>query len=349
MDERRTNEQLGQLADKLLGWYDGAARQLPWRENTDPYRVWVSEIMLQQTRVEAVIPYYLRFLAALPTVQALAAAPREQLMKLWEGLGYYRRAENLQKAAMVVPQQYGGVFPPSYQQLLELPGVGAYTAGAVASICFGKRTPAVDGNVLRVLARLREDDSDIAAPATKTAVRTLLAELYPVERPGDFTQSLMELGATVCLPQNPRCGDCPVADLCLAWERGTQNTLPVKAAKAPRPVEQRTVLLLCCQGRVAVERRPPTGLLAGLWQFPNLEGTLTEVQVRDWLADQGLGCMALHPGPTKKHIFTHRVWEMTSYRVECERMADCFVWVTPEQLRQELTLPSAFQPFCSVL
>ena len=226
----------------LIDWYRQNRRDLPWRQSRDPYRVLVSEIMLQQTRAETVKPYFHRFLATLPTVEALAGADEPTLLKLWEGLGYYSRVRNLQKAARAVMEHHGGVIPADFDALLKLPGVGRYTAGAVASIAFGIPVPAVDGNVLRVLARLTGDDTDILSPAAKKTAETTLAPLVPSDAAGDFTQSLIELGALVCTPGEPRCGDCPLHLLCTAHREGRERDLPVRLAKTKRRVEERTVL-----------------------------------------------------------------------------------------------------------
>ncbi len=259
----------------LLAWYRENARDLPWRKTRDPYPIWVSEIMLQQTRVAAVLGYYARFLEAFPSVEALAAAPPERLMKLWEGLGYYSRARNLQKAAQLVAER--GSFPDTYEELLTLPGVGDYTASAIASAAFARREAAVDGNVLRVVTRLTDCHDDILDPRVKREVRRQLQAVMP-EAEADiriFNQSVMELGATVCPPNGPpKCEQCPVRDLCLGRSRGTAETLPVKAPKKARRVEERTVFLLLREGRVALRRRPDTGLLAGLWEFPSQEGAV---------------------------------------------------------------------------
>ena len=227
-------ELLARVPAPLLAWYDKEARDLPWRQNTDPYRVWVSEIMLQQTRVEAVIPYYERFLAAFPDLKALADAPEEQLLKLWEGLGYYSRARNLQKAAREALSRFGGL-PGQVQELSSLPGIGAYTAGAIASIAFSRPVPAVDGNVLRVVARLTDSHDDVLSPAVKREAEKAVAAVIPHDRPGDFNQAVMDLGATVCLPNGaPRCEVCPLAELCLGLARSTAPELPVKTKKKER-------------------------------------------------------------------------------------------------------------------
>ncbi len=308
---------LSQLPPPLLRWYRANARDLPWRRTQDPYRIWVSEIMLQQTRVAAVLGYYARFLEAFPTVEALAAAPEDQLMKLWEGLGYYSRARNLQKAARLVADRGG--FPDTYDGLLALPGVGDYTAAAIASAAFARREAAVDGNVLRVVTRLTDCRDDVAAPRTKQNIRAQVQAIFP-EAEADvriFNQSLMELGATVCVPGGlPKCLLCPARDLCLGRARGTAESLPVKAPKKSRRVEEKTVFLLLREGWAALRKRPASGLLAGLWEFPNVEGALDEpaaaVAVRAW----GLEPRAWRNRLTAKHIFSHVEWHMTVYTLE---------------------------------
>lgn len=335
---------LSAITAPLLEWYGKGARPLPWRENTDPYRVWLSEIMLQQTRVDTVIPYYHRFLAALPDIPALAAAPEELLLKLWEGLGYYSRVRNLQKAAQLICRDYGGVFPAEHSQIAALPGIGAYTAGAVASIAFSKPTPAVDGNVLRVLARLTEDYRDISAPALKAEYTRILANVYPADRPGDFTQSLMELGATICLPKSePHCGRCPLGHLCLARQSHSVCALPVKSPKAPRKTEDKTVFLLYRGDELALVKRAQSGLLGGMWALPDCPGHLTKAQARQWLRDQGVTVSALSKAPGKKHIFTHLEWHMTCYRAETAQKSADFFWADQTALAGRLALPTAYK------
>ena len=332
-------QRLAQVPELLLRWYDGSRRILPWRENPEPYRVWVSEIMLQQTRVEAVIPYFERFLSALPTVSHLAQAPEPQLMKLWEGLGYYSRVRNLQKAAQVVCEQYGGKMPDTSEQLSKLPGIGAYTAGAIASIAFGERCTAVDGNVLRVISRVLERGWDIRAASVKKQVTALVAEIVPDDRPGDFNQSLMELGAMVCLPNGqPKCASCPLYALCLSREHGRQEEIPVKPPKKQRPVEERVVYLLFRDGKVALHRRPSDGLLAGMWEFPNRlvsekEGTCVTVPLTD-----------ISEGKRAGHVFTHLEWQMRGITAQAQEAGD-YCWVTADQLRDEITLPTAFRVY----
>ncbi|MEA5051071.1 MAG: A/G-specific adenine glycosylase [Oscillospiraceae bacterium] len=338
-------EQYARLPGALLPWYAANARALPWRENTDPYRVWLSEIMLQQTRVEAATAYYRRFLGALPTVEALAAAPEEQLLKLWEGLGYYTRARNLHRAAKIIADERGGRFPDTFEGIRALPGIGDYTAGAIASISFELAEPAVDGNVLRILARILEDPSPADEKRKKEAARQLRAVYPPRGRRGAFTQALMELGATVCAPGAPRCGNCPAAPFCFALRGGTQALLPVRAAKKARRVEERTVLLLLCGGRLALTKRPDEGMLRGMWQPPDMPGALDAGAALAAAAGLGaapLRCEALEP---HRHVFTHVEWDMRCYVVECGACAPGFTWETPAAVRAGYALPTAFRVF----
>ena len=334
----------------LLAWYDAGHRDLPWRAQPTPYRVWVSEIMLQQTRVEAVRGYFDRWMQALPDIPALAAAEEAVYIKLWEGLGYYSRVRNLHRAAAEVCAQYGGELPADYDKLLALPGVGDYTAGAVASIAFGMPVPAVDGNVLRVAARLDNDFTPITDAKYKRQVRERFAALMPADRPGDLNQSLMELGATVCLPNGaPRCGDCPLQHLCLGFHHGNAATLPIRTAKKARRVENRTVLLVRCGTRVGITRRPANGLLAGLWELPALEGHLSPDETRAALAAQGWQVQHLLSLRPAKHVFTHVEWHMNGYYVELTAQPDGLTFVSPADLRASYALPSAFRSFLSVI
>ena len=333
------------IAPALLDWFYKNRRILPFREDPTPYHVWLSEVMLQQTRVSAVLPYYERFLAALPDIPALAACDEEKLHKLWEGLGYYSRVRNLQKAAKIVCEQYGGQLPADYAALRALPGIGDYTAGAIASISFGIPVPAVDGNVLRVMTRLTDCHDDISDPKTKRAVRAALAEVMP-EEPADiriFNQAMMELGATVCGPNTaPRCDDCPVSGLCLGRQRGTAETLPVKKAKKERRVEEKTVFLLMRDRKIALRKRPKTGLLAGLWEFPNVEGTLDETAAGAAVEAVGLSVIDWQSRLTAKHIFTHVEWRMTGYALTVRGDGPAELeWVDAAGLAAR-SVPSAF-------
>ena len=329
----------------LLPWYRENRRELPWRADREPYHVWLSEIMLQQTRVEAVKGYYARFLAALPTVEALAACDDEALHKLWEGLGYYSRVRNLKKAAKVIMDTHEGRFPENYDAVRALPGIGDYTAGAICSICYDLPTPAVDGNVLRLVSRLQNDPTPIDLPARKKEVQTQLAEIYPAEA-GDFTQALMELGATLCGPnRRPDCESCPCRSFCLGYRKGTADTLPVKSPKKAKRQEDLTVFLLRCGNCYALEKRPDRGLLAGLWQFPNMPGTLDAAGAIAWASEQGLQPTDIRRIAEKKHIFTHIQWNMTGIYLEVSEKPELFRWFTEKEIENAAALPTAFRQF----
>ena len=339
-------EQLKNLPDALLPWYEANKRDLPWRRDKEPYHIWLSEIMLQQTRVEAVKGYYARFLAALPTVADLANADDEMLLKLWEGLGYYSRVRNLKKAAKVIQSEYGGIFPQTHKAVLELPGIGDYTAGAICSIAFDQRTPAVDGNVLRVISRLQADATPIDLPARKKEVQAILAAIYPL-RAGDFTQALMELGATICGPNRaPDCENCPCSHLCRGYQTGVAAQLPVKLPKKGRRIEEKTVFILSCEGKYALCKRPDKGLLAGLWQFPEVAGILELTQAMQAL---DVPVKEVYRQVEKSHIFTHIEWKMRGYYLEVTRQDERFTWLTAEQIVSDAALPTAYRQFWEVI
>ena len=331
--------------EQIVAWYAGNRRVLPWREDAQPYRVWVSEIMLQQTRIEAVIPYYRRFLAALPTVADLAAVEDEKLMKLWEGLGYYSRARNLKKAAQRILTDFGGQLPSTAEELKSLPGIGDYTAGAIASIAFGQPEPAVDGNVLRVMTRLLAWDADVASPKTKAEMVRLLRQHYPAgEAAGLLTEGIMELGETLCIPNGQaHCEQCPVHRFCRARLSDRVERYPVKAPKKERRIEERSVLLLHCGGRYAIRRRPPAGLLAGLWEYPGVDGFLSPEALSSLLADWGLRVRELQPLGRARHVFTHVEWHMEGYLVQCEAPGGDFVWLPGGEIRKRYSIPTAFR------
>lgn len=333
------------LPGALLPWYEAHKRDLPWRQDRVPYHIWISEIMLQQTRVEAVRGYYDRFLRELPTVEALANCDDDKLHKLWEGLGYYSRVRNLKKAAREIVDRYGGVFPLDYGQVLALPGIGEYTAGAICSICFDLPTPAVDGNVLRVLSRVLNDDTPIDLPARKKRVNDLLRRVYPPQA-GAFTQALMELGATVCGPNRaPDCENCPCGGFCLGYAKGTAAALPVKTPRKPRKVEDKTVLILCCQELYGLTKRPDGGLLGGLWQFPDVPGTLELEQVLQTVRGFGMEPVNILRQTDKTHIFTHVQWNMRGFYLEIREPAEGLHWVSGSQLEGEYALPTAYRQF----
>ena len=318
----------------LLDWYQENARPLPWRENITPYKVWVSEIMLQQTRIEAARGYFARFMAAFPSVEALAAADIEQVLKLWEGLGYYSRARNLHKCAKTICEKYGGVFPDSADELCRLPGIGDYTAGAVASLAFNRPEPAVDGNVLRVYARLNRCADNMGDDKVKKRVREELRALYPEGECAAFTSAWMELGEVVCTPGTPDCAVCPLEKLCKAYAEGEESAYPTLPPKKPRRIEQRRVLLLLCGDKCALRKRPDKGLLAGMWELPNDED--------DSVPDGAQFC------GEAVHIFTHVEWHMRGYILQTDKELPDYTWVTREE-RLQKAIPTAFRYYVSVL
>lgn len=345
-----------ETAKPLVEWFRKNKRDLPWRERMDAYRVWISEIMLQQTRVEAVKPYYERFLKALPDVRALAKVSEDRLLKLWEGLGYYNRARNLKYAACQIIEEYGGKFPETYEEIRSLKGIGSYTAGAISSFVYNIPKPAVDGNVLRVVSRITADDSDIAKAGTKSKIEKEIEEVIPRDAAGDFNQSLIELGAVVCLPNGePRCGSCPVSHLCLAHEQGRETEFPVKKKAKKRRIENRTVLLFRDAQKTAIRKRPAKGLLAGMYEFPNREGRMTYDEVVGYGKSLGLTPVRIRKLGNAKHIFSHVEWHMTGYEIlvdELEkRMADenkekgNIIFAEIRQLQEEYPIPSAFEAY----
>ena len=367
----KDKEYLRQIVEPLLEWFRQNARVLPWREEPLPYYVWVSEIMLQQTRVEAVKPYFQRFIQALPGVRELAECPEEKLLKLWEGLGYYNRVRNMQKAARIVLAEYDGRLPADYEALLKLPGIGSYTAGAIASIAFGLPVPAVDGNVLRVICRICENEEDITRQSVKTEFERRIREIEPRECPGLFNQALMELGALVCVPNGaPDCEACPVAACCLARIHGRTGELPRKKEKQKRKTEKKTVLVLRDEVHTVIHKRPGKGLLAGLYELPNLEGHLSEDEVLGCLKEHGLSPVRIQPLRPAKHIFSHVEWHMTGYLILVEEMKEAvqenspcggekpgegkehcpeYLVIEPERTEAEYPIPAAFAAYTDYL
>ncbi len=349
------------IVDKILTWFDNNKRSLPWRDNPQPYYVWVSEIMLQQTRVEAVKGYFKKFIEELPTVEALADAEEEELLKLWEGLGYYNRVRNLNKAAKVIMEEYDGRIPDEYTQLIKLPGIGSYTAGAIASIAYNKKVPAVDGNVLRITKRLCADFSDISKSKVIKEVEEQISKILPV-RAGDFNQALMDLGATVCLPNGrPLCEKCPVKEYCEGYKQDVCMLLPVKPSKKPRRMEDKTVVLMEYEGKLAIHRRDKKGLLAGLWEIPNMEGKIPVDELEKSLEQFGIEEFDIELLGRAKHIFSHIEWNMLGYHIMIKKwkkqkkqnpvmqedgsfmpMPEDYTWVDRKQLSEKYALPSAF-------
>lgn len=336
---------LGQAVPLLCDWYREHRRLLPWRVDPMPYHIWISEIMLQQTRIEAVIPYYHRFLSALPDVRSLSEVDDDVLMKLWQGLGYYSRARNLKKAAILLMDNYGGEFPQDAKTLRSLPGIGAYTAGAIASIAFHKPEPAVDGNVLRVVMRLLADDRDIMVDKTRKAVTEDLRSVYPSgEDAALLTEGIMELGETVCIPNGvPLCGSCPLRGICLAAGEGDPERYPTRTVKTKRRIEDRTVLLLVHDGRYALRKRSEKGLLAGMWELPSFDGFCTMAELRQKLEALGLPSVAITPCGNSTHVFSHVEWHMQGYRVTLDESVDGYEWVDKTALQEKYALPTAFR------
>lgn len=347
------NEILKQCVEPLLAFYDRGRRILPWREEPTPYHVWVSEIMLQQTRVEAVKPYYDRFMKALPDIRSLSEAEEEKLLKLWEGLGYYNRVRNMKKAAEMIVSQYGGEMPADYEQILSLPGIGSYTAGAISSIAFGIRRPAVDGNVLRVLSRLRSDSRNIMQQSVRNEIEQELLTVMPTERPGDFNQALMELGAMVCTPNGaPKCEECPWKELCMAHREGCETSFPCKPPKKPRTIEDKTVLIIKDERKAALTKRPEKGLLAGMYEFPSLTGHLSKDEVLLFLKEKGLSVLRITPLTDSKHIFSHKEWHMIGYAVKVDELAEMtdqqdesLIFVDSREIREQYPIPTAYQAY----
>ena len=320
IDDSKSYE-YGEIVPYLFDWYEANARILPWRLEPTPYHVWISEIMLQQTRVEAVRGYYDRFLKTLPTIEDLANASEDVLLKLWEGLGYYSRVRNLQKAAKVVVDEYGGNLPASYKELLKLPGIGSYTAGAISSIAFGIPVSAVDGNVLRIAKRLSGSFDDITKASVKKQLEIDFTAITPEDAAGAFNQSLMDLGATICIPNGrPLCEKCPVMHLCMAFKKDLQSQIPVKPKKKGRRIEEKTVFVLECDGKLVLHKRANKGLLAGLWELPNIEGKSSIDKVQDMLKRSShkdefadIELISLGEG---KHIFSHVEWHMIGFHIK---------------------------------
>ncbi len=341
---------LKKLPYPLVEWFRANKRELPWRENPDAYQVWVSEIMLQQTRVEAVRPYYTRFLQALPDVQALASVREDILLKLWEGLGYYNRVRNMQKAARQIMVDYHGVFPRKYEEIRGLTGIGNYTAGAISSFAFGMAKPAVDGNVLRVISRITGSDEDIMKQSVRKKMEELLEQVIPADAASDFNQGLIELGAIVCVPNGePDCAHCPVNGWCIAHREGRERELPLKKKPAPRRIEKRTILIFRDGETRGIRKRPNTGLLAGLYEFPGMEGHLTPEEVIEYSKSIGLAPVRIQPLGEAKHIFSHVEWHMTGYQIQVDELekscnAD-MIFARPEEIQKRYPMPAAFEKY----
>ncbi len=354
---------LREAAAAIIAWDRENRRSLPWRDDPAPYHVWISEIMLQQTRIETVIPYYRRFMERFPSVEALAGAEEEEILKLWEGLGYYSRARRLKPAAQMIMRDCGGQLPADAALLRRIPGIGDYTAGAIASLAYGLPEPAVDGNVLRVLARLFGSEEDVLQPAVRKKTESLLRSVYPSGPDAALlTEGVMELGETVCLPGTaPACGSCPLVSFCTAHQQGREAELPVRSTAKERRKETLTVLILVCGDKRAVRKRPDSGLLAGLWELPHLPGLLNEEETGARLAELGLAPLRVEACGSARHLFTHVEWQMMGYRIEVDPKSPALIkkipgapagdllWETPDAIRSRYTIPSSFRAFLKQL
>ena len=339
-------ENLQQMIQPLLEWYNTHKRNLPWRKNKNPYAIWISEIMLQQTRIETVKSYYARFMQELPTIHDLANIEEEKLLKLWEGLGYYNRAKNLQKAAKLIEEKYEGKMPNTYQELITLPGIGEYTAGAIASISFNEKVPAVDGNVLRVISRVLGKKQDILLLETKKEVTKLLTKYMP-NQAGNFNEALMELGELICIPNGePNCLKCPLQQFCIAYQNNLTNEIPVRVKKVKRKIEQKTVLLLMDSfEKIAIQKRMKKGVLSGMYELPNIEGKLSAREVIQFVQKEKCCIQKIRFLGEFKHIFTHLEWQMYGYQIDIEKCNLPYLWVSKKELEEKYALPTAFKQF----
>ncbi len=337
-------QELKPIVEPLLKWYQNNKRMLPWRKDKNPYHVWISEIMLQQTRIEAVKEYYARFMNILPNIQSLSQIDEEDLLKLWEGLGYYSRARNLKKAAIQIMEEYEGNMPEHFAERRKLPGIGDYTAGAIGSICFNEKVTAVDGNVLRVISRIIGSKKDVLLPETKKEVEEMLIKIMP-EESGDFNEGLMELGETICIPSGvPDCKNCPIHQSCYAYAHDLTEEIPVRIKKVKRKQEEKTVFIMITpDGKIALEKRTHKGLLSGMYQLPNVEGFLTEKEMKQVIQKWNLKDTKIKYIKDVKHVFTHIDWYMKGYQVLVEKESEGFLWASPEELESKYALPTAFQ------
>lgn len=329
---------------KILNWYQKNKREFPWRKDKNPYHVWISEIMLQQTRIEAVIDYYERFLKEIPNIQTLSLIEEDRLLKLWEGLGYYNRARNLKKAAQKIMEKYQGNFPEEYEDILSLPGIGEYTAGAISSICFQKKEVCIDGNVMRVYARLNNSDIDVQDPKERKKVALEIKKILPKET-GNFNEGLMELGETICIPNGtPKCSSCPLKSTCKAHKEKKETILPRKIIKKKQKEEKYTVFLIQWNNQYALQKRE-NNLLKNMWEFPNQKGNTTKKEIKN----KNKEIISIKNGPTNTHIFTHKKWIMKSYQIKVEKKQSNYTWSTLENIEMKYAIPTAFKPFLEYL
>ena len=338
-------ELIKKMRKPIIEWYQENKRELPWRKEKNPYHIWISEIMLQQTRIEAVKQYYERFLKQIPTIQVLAEIEEEKLLKLWEGLGYYNRARNLKKAAQVMQEEYDGKMPKYYKELMELPGIGEYTAGAISSIAYNEKVPAVDGNVLRVISRVVGSKRDVLENKTKKEFTEKLQEIMP-KQAGDFNEGLMELGELICIPNGePLCERCPVREICIAKNKNLTSFIPVRNQKMKRRKEDITIFLLEYENRIAIRKRDNKGLLASLYEFPNINRKLSKKEIQKVLLGWRLESKQIEKIGTHHHVFSHIEWDMVGYKIQLNSMNEEFKWVEKGEILYKYPIPGAFIPF----
>lgn len=339
-------ELMKKMRKPVIEWYQTNKRELPWRKEKNPYHIWLSEIMLQQTRIEAVKQYYKRFLKQLPTIEDLAKVEEEELLKLWEGLGYYNRARNLKKAAQVIQEKYGGQMPKRYEELIELPGIGEYTAGAISSIAFDEPVPAVDGNVLRVVSRVIGSKKNVLDSKTKKEFTQELKEIMPKKHAGDFNEGLMELGEVVCIPNGePLCEKCPLQEICVAKNENLTTEIPVRNQKIKRRKEEKTVFLLEFEDKIAIRKRENISLLANMYEFPNIDKKINKRECESVLKNWCLTGKYIEKIGTHHHIFSHIEWDMIGYKIQVDAINKEFIWLKKEEILKKYPIPGAFISF----
>lgn len=338
-------ELIKKMTNPVIKWYQENKRDLPWRKEKNPYHIWLSEIMLQQTRIEAVKQYYERFLEQIPNIQVLAEVEEQKLLKLWEGLGYYNRARNLKKSAQIIQEKYNGEMPKTYQELVQLPGIGEYTAGAISSIAYNEKIPAVDGNVLRVVSRVIGSKKDILERTTKKEMTQKLQEIMP-KQAGDFNEGLMELGELICIPNGePLCEKCPLQDICVAKNKKLTSFIPVRNQKIKRKKEEKTVFLLEFEGKIAIRKREETGLLANMYEFPNIDKKINKKEIEIILQNWSLAAKQIKKIGTHHHVFSHIEWDMIGYKIEVNKRNKIFTWIKKQDILKKYPIPGAFIPF----
>lgn len=336
---------MNKITEKLISWYQENKRDLPWRHTKNPYFIWISEIMLQQTRVEAVKVYYERFIKELPTLEDLANVKEDKLLKLWEGLGYYSRVRNMQKTAKILIKKGFKNLPNTKEELLSLPGIGAYTAGAILSIAFDIPTPAIDGNVYRVLGRVYKIEDSISKNSTYKIYEEKINKLLPKDQASSFTQSFMDLGSEICTPKSPKCSECPLRLECKAYKENKMENYPVKDKKIEQKIEERIVFLFVCKNKVAIRKRENKGLLASLYEFPNTLDLSSVKEIENTLIDKSISFLSVTEIGEAKHIFSHKIWYMKGYAIELKKPLNEFLWVTKGELKNKYSIPSAFSYF----